>query len=1196
MEGQEGKTRRKDYVGCVTDLPEDSMDAAMNAVPVTLWGIAQQRTDLHRAGCAIAWALVNAQIRLQDVWRMDLFKVMFPPHDQHMARPKAVKAGRRRVFPLRLGPFEDLQLQLQRISLAEATSSSPAPHWGDDCWILACMYAVNGMFGMAGPLRKGGWTKAERQAVSAIGKSVNRALCHGRVQEPCNLASIEELKKKRVNYQGEEMGTCHRLTLEQVLPALPPKEHAASINAIDFLSPQSAYMMTHPEEAILPDDGRTLPRLNGIIHADSAEMRLIAAELTTRGVCDWLPLREVACYRGSRVLNGMFGVEKAAKLPNGKPILRLIMNLVGSNATMRQFSGAVRNLPAITSWMSTVVSEEETIRFWQSDMSNAFYLFRVPDQWKKYLSFNYIETRWNEKRGIYEPMALSCQVLPMGWLSSVSIMQEISERILHSKQLDPEAQIVRNKPIPPWMVGIIKQVRQTSRFWWHVYLDNFAAGQIISDTTEMMAGMALHEQAELAWSAAGVLSSDKKRTSAVSSVEELGAFVDGDSGYMGGSPKRMLRLIQATLWLLGQPRLSKKLVQVIAGRWIHVMQFRRPTMCTLDQTWQFIGKGMGTLKLEPLVRRELFRCLLLVPLMHTGLKTPVSKVVTASDASMKGGAVGFSEALSSAGEDFARSLKALPSLSGHIPVLVISLFGGIGGSFRTYDILGLLPMGLVHFDINKAANRVVSRRWPQTEMYEDVKLFNEELLRDILSRHLGIEEIHLWGGFPCIDLSSVNATGTGLAGPHSSLFYELVRIKDMIIKEVGHYLKVKTIVENVASMKPDEASKISSKLGQVPYFLDPADAVPMHRPRLCWCSEPLEDCLAGITITHEARWKRVWAEAPYPDKTQWIEPGVEWPGGEQGYVLPTAMKCIVRNKPPYKPAGIHKCSQDALKRYEADQYRYPPYQYQWQYIFFTEHGTWRTIQAEEKELLMGFGWKHTCLCKSASEIKASYQQYDDLRHTLLGDSFNIFSFIIPCAALCSKFLPGLSYKHLANRMGLAPGIRSALRTTSPLARRLQYGYSSSSTLVGIDDINRHLLSRTNHTGSDIRITTGEVLNPKAFPRQGVQADWWHWKAAFSLRWNTREHINLLELRSILLSVQYQISHKGLFQTRSVHLTDSYVCMSVISKGRTSSQQLGRLLRQLNAYLLAFDIYLILGHVESTDNPTDGASRAVDVQR
>lgn len=239
---------------------------------------------------------------------------------------------------------------------------------------------------------------------------------------------------------------------------------------------------------------------------------------------------------------------------------------------------------------------------------------------------------------------------------------------------------------------------------------------------------------------------------------------------------------------------------------------------------------------------------------------------------------------------------------------------------------------------------------------------------------------------------------------------------------------------------------------------------------------------------------------------------------------------------------------------------------------------------------MGFGWKHTAICMSASAIKSSYQQYDDIRHSLIGDSFNMFSFVIPAAALCRWFLPEVSYQHICKRMGLAPGYRNSLRVQCTLARRLQYGYGSLETNVEIEDLNKHLLSRTNHTGSDVRITTGEVLNPRAFPRQGLQAEWYEWTPVFRVQWQHKDHINLLELRSIMLSIQFQITHKSSSSMRVFHISDSYVSISVLCKGRTSSKQLSRILRQINAHLLAYEVYLIIGHIESTDNPTDHASR------
>ena len=77
---------------------------------------------------------------------------------------------------------------------------------------------------------------------------------------------------------------------------------------------------------------------------------------------------------------------------------------------------------------------------------------------------------------------------------------------------------------------------------------------------------------------------------------------------------------------------------------------------------------------------------------------------------------------------------------------------------------------------------------------------------------------------------------------------------------------------------------------------------------------------------------------------------------------------------------------------------------------------------------------------------------------------------------------------------MAPALRAPIRAQAVLGRLLQYGYRSFalSQLVPVSDLNRVLLTNVNHTGSDIREPTGDILNPRAFPRQGVEADWWVW--------------------------------------------------------------------------------------------------------
>ena len=256
----------------------------------------------------------------------------------------------------------------------------------------------------------------------------------------------------------------------------------------------------------------------------------------------------------------------------------------------------------------------------------------------------------------------------------------------------------------------------------------------------------------------------------------------------------------------------------------------------------------------------------------------------------------------------------------------------------------------------------------------------------------------------------------------------------------------------------------------------------------------------------------------YPSQDQWVGQGYEWTGGLQGHVLPTAMKAIKRKSPPESPAGISRCDDDTISRWTADCFRFPPYHYQERFIFWRDN-KWRLADSSERELLLGYGWGHTSLCCNASQIKLNKQAYEDERLSLLGDSFSIFSFIIPGAALCRDFLPPLSFSHLANCMGMAPGFCGPLQLQAPIQRCLQYGKRCEIGDQLGQQLDRILLSKVNHTGSDVRITTREVLSPKAMTRQSVQANWWQWKPVFHTRWNITEHINILELRSILLSAK-----------------------------------------------------------------------------
>ena len=83
--------------------------------------------------------------------------------------------------------------------------------------------------------------------------------------------------------------------------------------------------------------------------------------------------------------------------------------------------------------------------------------------------------------------------------------------------------------------------------WWHVYLDNFCAGQkLMPAEGSATAGQNLHDCVEGAWSRAGLVSSAKKKVSGATQVQELGAWLDGEKQLISVSGERLLKLIQTT--------------------------------------------------------------------------------------------------------------------------------------------------------------------------------------------------------------------------------------------------------------------------------------------------------------------------------------------------------------------------------------------------------------------------------------------------------------------------------------------------------------------------------------------------------------------------------------------------------------------------------------------------------------------------
>jgi site-specific DNA-cytosine methylase len=148
---------------------------------------------------------------------------------------------------------------------------------------------------------------------------------------------------------------------------------------------------------------------------------------------------------------------------------------------------------------------------------------------------------------------------------------------------------------------------------------------------------------------------------------------------------------------------------------------------------------------------------------------------------------------------------------------VLSLFDGISCARVALERCGFQVDKYYASEIDKYAIQVAQKNYPDTIQLGDVKSITKEMVGDIDL---------LIGGSPCQNLSNAG-NKKGLEGEESKLFYEFIRI----LKEI----KPKYFVlENVASMSPENKKKMSEIISCSPIMINASLVSAQDRKRLFW--------------------------------------------------------------------------------------------------------------------------------------------------------------------------------------------------------------------------------------------------------------------------------------------------------------------------------------------------------------------------
>ena len=99
-----------------------------------------------------------------------------------------------------------------------------------------------------------------------------------------------------------------------------------------------------------------------------------------------------------------------------------------------------------------------------------------------------------------------------------------------------------------------------------------------------------------------------------------------------------------------------------------------------------------------------------------------------------------------------------------------------------------------------------------------------------------------------------------------------------------------------------------------------------------------------------------------------------------------------------------------------------------------------------------------------------------------------------------------------------------------------------------------------------------------------------WKECFRTRWKKEEHINVLEVRTVLLALQRKAGILSSWGKKHLIFVDSQVTLAAVSKGRSSASQINFLIRKMAGIALAFGFRIYMRRVPTKLNHADGPSR------
>eukprot|EP00435_Cladocopium_sp_Y103_P063643 s758_g25.t1 len=975
-------------------------------------------------------------------------------------------------------------------AISEVLGQLPEEHLAGLRCVFKALNSYSGVKATDRPLL----SAAAKMAMRSLSKTIHDS---GLTQEKFEGVSWENLMKvKTVDYRGEEIQVAKRFRWENIEPALP--DGIGSIPLSEVCEGESR-VYTKPPKIFVDDDA----------------WEQVCSGLLRKGVCRIIRESEVYHLDNKPILNGLFGVSKC-EYQAFVEIHRLIMNLVPVNKLCRSLGSDVSTLPSVTGLGSIILEDNEVLVLNSEDIRCFFYLFQVPVGWHKFLAFGRQVPSSLLAGHPQEPHYLASLVLPMGFVSSVSIAQHVHRRIarlsLHgiSPHIGPQCEMRRDKP------------GSTSPWLYRIYLDNFDALQKVDSR---LAGLIQGEPSLEAlalregyhhW---GLPRHPKKSVEQALVAEIQGALVDGKTGHVRPKPSKVLKYVELGIDLVKTGWATQKQMQIICGGFVYCAMFRRSMLGMLNRVWSLIMEFEGDppvvrRELPDLVKLELVRFACTVPLAQMNLRALFRGDVTCSDASEWGGGFCISNGLTAMGVHAAQCQVRgdVPDVDDHVQVLTIGLFDGIGALRVGADVLKLPMAGHVSAEVSPEGSRVLEANFADSLQVGAVENITEETVMQWAVKYSNVGLVLVGGGPPCQGVSGLNADRKGaLRDARSSLFVHVKRVY-LLVKQKFPWAQVHYLMESVFSMDEQDRAIMSEHMETTPLMIDAACIAVCRRPRLYWVSwEIAESPEVTLVDKGSGQWTR-YTEVllrETVDPAKFIQRGWTLSGDK----LPTFTTARPRLSPGNKPAGLWQCEAWEVERWEKDLHRFPPYVYRDKHCLTNGQGDFRLPSIQEKEVMMGFPVDYTACCMPKS--KQTGVAFQDARHSLVGNSW--------CVPVIAWLM-----KELCAPLGLTP-IRSlgeVVAATSPGQDISLQGYLRRPPLQALTGVvpaiaeevlTKKLVNFISVKGEDLLLQAESENNVKFQRlRTSVPAKLWKWKTICGWPWaRPGYHINVLEARKVV---------------------------------------------------------------------------------